>query len=57
MNNKKNIKFYLDDLEVIAFEDESIWEVSDRLGTRLPHLCHSAEPGYRSDGNCRACMV
>ena len=57
MNNKKNIKFYLDDIEVIAFEDESIWEVSDRLGTRLPHLCHSAEPGYRSDGNCRACMV
>ena len=57
MKNKKNIKFYLDDLEVIAFEDESIWEVSDRLGTRLPHLCHSAEPGYRSDGNCRACMV
>ena len=57
MNNKKNIKFYLDDLEVIAFEGESIWEVSDRLGTRLPHLCHSAEPGYRSDGNCRACMV
>ncbi|MBF86783.1 MAG: formate dehydrogenase subunit alpha [Pelagibacterales bacterium] len=57
MNNKKNIKFYLDDLEVIAFEDESIWEVSDRLGIRLPHLCHSAEPGYRSDGNCRACMV
>ena len=57
MNNKKNIKFYLDDLEVIAFEGESIWEVSDRLGIRLPHLCHSAEPGYRSDGNCRACMV
>ena len=26
-------------------------------GTEIPHLCHSPEPGYRADGNCRACMV
>ena len=23
----------------------------------LPHLCYSDNPGYRADGNCRACMV
>ena len=23
----------------------------------IPHLCHRPEPGYRPDGNCRACMV
>ena len=22
-----------------------------------PHLCYTPEPGYRADGNCRACMV
>ena len=26
-------------------------------GSRFPHLCYSPEPGYRADGNCRACMV
>src|SRR6185312_7785139 len=26
-------------------------------GTAIPHLCYSPEPGYRPDGNCRACMV
>ena len=24
---------------------------------RFPHLCYAPEPGYRPDGNCRACMV
>ena len=23
----------------------------------IPHLCYAPEPGYRADGNCRACMV
>src|ERR1700761_7620745 len=36
---------------------ETIWSVAKRLGTHLPHLCHKPEPGYRPDGNCRACMV
>jgi formate dehydrogenase major subunit len=31
--------------------------VAKRLGTDIPHLCYSPEPGYRADGNCRACMV
>ena len=34
-----------------------IWEVAQREGTEIPHLCHLPEPGYRADGNCRACMV
>ena len=26
-------------------------------GNTIPHLCHRDKPGYRADGNCRACMV
>ena len=51
------IKFTLDGKEVAASEGESIWDVAKREGTRIPHLCHLDKPGYRSDGNCRACMV
>ena len=53
----KNVSFTLDGKEVEALPGESIWQVATRLGTEIPHLCHSPEPGYRSDGNCRACMV
>jgi len=51
------ITFTLDGAEVTAATGESIWEVAKRTGTTIPHLCHADEPGYRSDGNCRACMV
>ncbi len=51
------ITFTLDGEEVTARPGETIWEVAKRGGTTIPHLCHSGEPGYRSDGNCRACMV
>ncbi|MCT8161984.1 formate dehydrogenase subunit alpha [Pseudoruegeria sp. SHC-113] len=51
------IRFTLDGREVQASEGESIWEVAKREGTLIPHLCHKDAPGYRSDGNCRACMV
>ncbi len=51
------IQFEIDGAEVEALPGETIWQVSDRLDLRLPHLCHHPEPGYRSDGNCRACMV
>ncbi len=51
------ITFTLDGEEVKAATGESIWEVAKRTGTAIPHLCHADEPGYRSDGNCRACMV
>ena len=51
------ITFNLDGQDVQANSDETIWEVAKRLGTTIPHLCHKDAPGYRSDGNCRACMV
>ena len=56
-SNIPTITFTLDGREVKAAPGESIWEVAKRCGTRIPHLCHADEPGYRSDGNCRACMV
>ena len=51
------VTFTLDGKEVEASEDETIWQVADRLGQEIPHLCYAPEPGYRADGNCRACMV
>jgi formate dehydrogenase major subunit len=51
------ITFELDGRAVEAGPDESIWQVAKRCGTTLPHLCHHDAPGYRSDGNCRACVV
>ncbi len=51
------VKFTLDGREVTAQADESIWQVARRHGIDIPHLCYSPEPGYRADGNCRACMV
>lgn len=57
MLRETTITFNLDGKDVAASVDESIWEVAKREGTDIPHLCHSPEPGYRADGNCRACMV
>ncbi|KAA0676108.1 formate dehydrogenase subunit alpha [Roseomonas genomospecies 6] len=51
------ILFHLDDDLVEAHPGETIWQVANRLGTEIPHLCYADEPGYRADGNCRACMV
>jgi formate dehydrogenase major subunit len=51
------ITFKLDGRDVSAGTDESIWDVAKREGTLIPHLCHADQPGYRADGNCRACMV
>ena len=51
------IRFTLDGSEVEAHEGETIWQVAQRLGADIPHLCYAPEPGYRADGNCRACMV
>ena len=52
-----SITFTLDGKTVTAAEDETIWDVAKREGTKIPHLCHVDMPGYRPDGNCRACMV
>ncbi len=51
------IKFLLDGVEVEAAPGETIWQVAKRQGTSIPHLCYHPAPGYRADGNCRACMV
>lgn len=51
------VTFTLDGKEITALASESLWEIAKREGNTLPHLCHADEPGYRSDGNCRACMV
>jgi formate dehydrogenase major subunit len=51
------ITFTLDGREVEAGSDETIWQVAQREGIDIPHLCWLPKPGYRADGNCRACMV
>jgi formate dehydrogenase major subunit len=53
----ETIRFTLDGVEVEARPGETIWQVAKRQGTLIPHLCHKDAPGYRPDGNCRACMV
>ena len=47
----------LDGKKVVAKNGETIWQVAKRLGISIPHLCWKDAPGYRADGNCRACMV
>ncbi|WP_394199001.1 formate dehydrogenase subunit alpha [Litoreibacter albidus] len=51
------IKFTLNGEQVEAKAGETIWEVANGRGLVIPHLCHKPAPGYRPDGNCRACMV
>ena len=51
------IKFTLDGKEVEAQAGLTIWDVAHGRGLVIPHLCHKPAPGYRPDGNCRACMV
>jgi formate dehydrogenase major subunit len=51
------IRFTLDGTEVEAQPGDTIWEVANGRGLVIPHLCHKPAPGYRPDGNCRACMV
>jgi formate dehydrogenase major subunit len=51
------VTFTLDGAEVVAEPDMTIWDVAHGRGLVIPHLCHKPAPGYRPDGNCRACMV
>jgi formate dehydrogenase major subunit len=53
----EKIIFELDGQQVEAAPGETIWQVAQRVGTDIPHLCYSPAPDYRPDGNCRACMV
>src|SRR6476646_6924018 len=49
------VVFRLNGENVDAAPGETIIEAADRLGVSIPRLCY--KPGYRPDGNCRACMV
>ena len=53
----QSLAFELDGSQVEAMPGETLWDVAHRVGTDIPHLCHRPQPGYRPDGNCRACMV
>ncbi|MGE5366428.1 MAG: 2Fe-2S iron-sulfur cluster-binding protein, partial [Betaproteobacteria bacterium] len=44
--------FTIDDREIDIREGETIFRAARRLGIKLPHLCYSPKPSYRSDGNC-----
>ena len=57
MNAQATIQFMLDGREIKAYPGETIWQAARRHQTQIPHLCYAPEPGYRPDGNCRACMV
>jgi formate dehydrogenase major subunit len=54
-NLAESVAFTLNGQAVAARAGETILEVADRLGVRIPRLCY--KPGMRPDGNCRACMV
>jgi formate dehydrogenase major subunit len=54
---QKTVTLKLDGKDIAVPEGTTIWEAAQGQGTLIPHLCHKPEPGYRSDGNCRACMV
>src|SRR6478736_9254430 len=49
------IEFKLNGQTVTGRPDETIIECAKRHGIEIPHLCY--KPGYRPDGNCRACVV
>jgi formate dehydrogenase major subunit len=53
--NPATIEFELDGRKVHALEGETILQAAEREGTVIPRLCYT--PGYRPDGNCRACVV
>ena len=53
--NETIVSFILDGEEVSSFGEETILEVAKRQNIDIPHLCY--KNGYRSDGNCRACVV
>ena len=49
------IQFSLDGQDIEAGADETILQAAERHGVEIPRLCY--KQGYRSDGNCRVCMV
>ena len=56
-NQIETTTFTLDGKEVTVPSGMTIWEAAHGRGLIIPHLCHKPDPGYRPDGNCRACVV
>ena len=52
---RKVVEFTLDGEKITAFADQTLIEIAKEHGKEIPHLCY--KPGYRSVGNCRACVV
>ncbi len=52
---RTTVEFTLDGTTVTAFADQTLIEIAKEHGKEIPHLCY--KPGYRPDGNCRACVV
>jgi formate dehydrogenase major subunit len=57
LDTANTVTFSLNGDEVTVPKGTTIWEAANGRGLVIPHLCHKPEVGYRSDGNCRACMV
>ncbi|MEM7731437.1 MAG: 2Fe-2S iron-sulfur cluster-binding protein, partial [Pseudomonadota bacterium] len=57
MADTQTVTFTLDGEDVTVPDNYTIWEAAHGRGLKIPHLCHKPAPGYRPDGNCRACMV
>ena len=53
--NAEVVEFKLNGKAVKGYAGEPILETAKRNGVAIPHLCY--KPGYRPDGNCRACVV
>ncbi len=53
----RTLTITLDGREIAVEPGRTIWQVARDHGTEIPHLCWRDAPAYRSDGNCRACMV
>ncbi len=55
LTSKSVIPFSLNGKKINALKGESILQAAKRADIEIPHLCY--KEGYRTDGNCRACVV
>ena len=39
--SENKVKFFLNDKQIEANQDETIWHVANRLGVEIPHLCYA----------------
>ena len=49
------VEFTLDGRSVSARADQTLWQVAQREGTTIPHLCH--KEGLTPAGNCHSSVV